>query len=166
VSAPLSFGASGAGTFELSWRGAEALPAGWPLALVDGVTGARGDLRQASSYAFESEATADWTRRFTVEVGRGAVDTEGGPARTLALAASPNPVAAGGVVRVSVPAAGRLRVSVADVPGREAAVLEEGERSAGEHVGSLGVERLAPGVYVVRVTAGEASVVRRVTVAR
>ena len=92
--------------------------------------------------------------------------TEGGAARVLALGVSPNPVASGGVVRVSVPETGRVRVSVVDVLGREVSVLMDGERSAGEHVLGLGAERLAPGVYVVRVTVGRETVARRVTVAR
>ncbi|HEX8299973.1 MAG TPA: T9SS type A sorting domain-containing protein, partial [Rubricoccaceae bacterium] len=147
ASVPLSFRASGAGTFELSWPGAASLPAEWPLALVDAVAGARVDLRQTPSYAFESEATGDWARRFTVEVGRGAVGTGEDAERVLALGMSPNPVASGGVVRVSVPKTGRVQVAVYDVLGRQVAVLADEERGAGEHVLALGAERLAPGVY-------------------
>ena len=84
----------------------------------------------------------------------------------IPLGVSPNPVSSGGVVRVSLPEAGTVRVVVYDVLGREVAVLADGEQAAGEHAVALGAERLAPGVYVVRVTAGEATVVRRVTVAR
>ena len=124
------------------------------------------DLRQAPSYAFTSDGAVGRQRRFTVEVGGRSVGTEGSAARVLALGVSPNPVAAGGAVRVSVPETGRVRVAVIEVLGREVGVLADGERSAGEHVLGLGAERLAPGMYVVRLTAGEASVVRRVTVAR
>ena len=84
----------------------------------------------------------------------------------LALGVSPNPVAAGGEVRVSVPEAGRVRVSVVAVLGREVSVLTDGERAAGEHAVALDAGRLAPGVYVVRVTVGRETAVRRVTVAR
>ena len=84
----------------------------------------------------------------------------------LALGVSPNPVASGGVVRVSVPETGRVRVSVVDVLGREVSVLADGERTAGTHDVALDAGRLAPGVYVVRVTVGRETVARRVTVAR
>lgn len=79
---------------------------------------------------------------------------------------TPNPLESGGTVRVTLTEAGPVRVAVYDVLGRQVAVLADGAWSAGEHTVSLGVERLVPGVYVVRVTAGAVSVVRRVTVAR
>ena len=84
----------------------------------------------------------------------------------LSLGVSPNPVSTGGVVRVSLPEAGVVRVVVYDVLGRQVAVLADGERAAGEHAVALDAGRLAPGVYVVRVTVGRETVARRVTVAR
>ena len=82
------------------------------------------------------------------------------------LSVSPNPVAAGGKVRLTLAEAGLVRVTVVDVLGRQVAVLAEGVRGAGEHTVGLGAERLVPGVYVVRVTAGASSAVRRLTVSR
>ena len=82
------------------------------------------------------------------------------------LSVGPNPVSEGGTVRVTLAEAGRVRVAVVDVLGREVAVLADGERSAGEHAVALGAERLPAGVYVVRLTVGRETAVRRVTVVR
>ena len=176
-------GAPAGGPMALSWDGA-ALPSGWTARLVDAATGASADLTAAGTYAFEVVVPEGQTApavdagppaplvqrvttgRFSVVVEAAAVGTEDGAAAVLALGVSPNPVSTGGTVRVSLPEAGVVRVVVYDVLGRQVAVLADGERSAGTHDVALDAGRLAPGVYVVRLTAGEASVVRRVTVAR
>ena len=177
-------GAPAGGAMTLSWDGA-ALPEAWTARLVDSETGASADLTAAGTYAFEAavrSGSADvpaveagppspvvqrrTTGRFSIVVEAQAVGTEGGALAALSLGVSPNPVSSGGVVRVTLPEAGVVRVVVYDVLGRQVAVLADEERAVGEHAVSLGAERFAPGVYVVRVTAGEASVVRRVTVAR
>jgi len=92
--------------------------------------------------------------------------TTGAETAALGLAVRPNPVATGGTVRVVVPVAGRVRVALYDVLGRQVAVLLDGERGAGEHILALGADRLAPGVYVVRVEAGGTAASRRLTVVR
>ncbi len=94
------------------------------------------------------------------------VEPETAPGAGLTLAVAPNPVAGGGTVRLTLPAAGRVRVAVYDALGREVAVLMDGERVAGELALALDASRLAPGVYAVRADAGGASAARRVTVAR
>lgn len=95
-----------------------------------------------------------------------ASESDAGDSVHLSLAVSPNPVASGGTVRVTTAAAGSVRVALYDVLGRQVAVLAEGELGAGAHDVAIGAERLVPGVYLVRVTAGRASAVRRITVAR
>ena len=62
-----------------------------------------------------------------------------------------------------LPAAARVRLSVYDVLGREVAVLVDGEQAAGTHAAELRGGSLAAGLYVVRLTAGDATLVRRVT---
>ena len=172
------------GPMALSWDAA-ALPSGWTARLLDTETGASADLTAAGTYAFEAAALSGsanvpavdlgppaptvqrgGSARFAVVVEAQAVGTEDGAEAVLALGVSPNPVSTGGVVRVSLPEAGAVRVVVYDVLGRQVAVLADGERSAGTHDVVLDAGHLAPGVYVVRLTAGEATVVRRVTVAR
>ena len=172
-------GAQGVRSLEVAWDAAR-LPEGWSARLVDTATNESRSLAEAGTYAFETAAgvareaeavpvamlARGGTPRFRVVLSPNAVAVEEGAAAGLALSVSPNPVAVGGVVRVSLPEASVVRVVVYDVLGRQVAVLADEERGVGEHALALGAERLAPGVYVVRVTAGEASVVRRVTVAR
>ena len=101
------------------------------------------------------------------DVPRPVASVGGVPERSgFALAVSPNPVTSGGKVRVTLAESEPVRVAVYDVLGRQVAVLAEGAWPAGEHTVGLGAERLVPGVYVVRATAGAASAVQRVTVAR
>ncbi|HEX8386194.1 MAG TPA: T9SS type A sorting domain-containing protein [Rubricoccaceae bacterium] len=97
----------------------------------------------------------------------GPAASEPGAPAGLTLALVPSPVgASGGHVRYETPGAGRVRVTVSDVLGREVAVLVDDEQGAGPHSVALDAGRLAPGVYVVRLEAGAATVIRRVTVAR
>lgn len=95
-----------------------------------------------------------------------ASESDAGDLTGLALSVSPNPVSSGGTVRVAVAEAGPVRVVLYDVLGRQVALLAKAEFSAGPHDVALGAERLMPGVYLVRVTAGRASAVQRLTVAR
>lgn len=78
----------------------------------------------------------------------------------------PNPARGAAVVPYAVPEAGRVRVSVVDLLGREVAVLVDTEEAAGAHQARLAAGRLAAGVYVVRVQAGQAQRVARLTVVR
>ncbi len=64
-------------------------------------------------------------------------------------AAYPNPFRSSTTVPFEVGQAGRVRLSVIDVLGREVAVLEDGEMVAGTHRATLNGARLASGVYLV-----------------
>ncbi len=64
-------------------------------------------------------------------------------------AAYPNPFRSQATVPFEVGTPGRVRLSVVDVLGREVAVLNEGEMSAGSHRAVLDGSRLASGVYFV-----------------
>ncbi len=169
---PLSFATTGAGAFALSWTLAgrdstSALPQGWTATLTDTATGETVNLATATRYAFTADAAESWSDRFMLAVApREATAGDETGAGSLALYVSPNPVSTRGTVRVSLPEAGSVRVVLYDVLGRQVAVLSDGERPAGTHDVALDASRLAPGVYVVRLTTGESTVVRRVTVAR
>ncbi len=77
------------------------------------------------------------------------------PATTALYAPAPNPTAGPPV-----------RLAVYDVLGREVARLVDGEQAAGPHVDALDVERLAAGVYVVRLEAGGQVQTQRLTLVR
>jgi hypothetical protein len=76
------------------------------------------------------------------------------PGAFALLPAYPNPLRGRAVVPYVVPQAGRVRLAVYDVLGREVAVLAEGPHAAGRHEAVLEGAGLASGVYVV-VLAGE-----------
>ena len=82
------------------------------------------------------------------------------------LPAVPNPTSGVAELGFSLDAAQDVRLAVYDVLGREVAVVAEGMRSAGTHRPSFDAQALPAGVYVVRLTAGSETVLRRFTVVR
>jgi hypothetical protein len=173
--------AGSAADLVLSWPLVEAIPESWALTVTDLATGRTVDLRTASEYAFAvapskahdplavpSARLAEGLARFVVTVGpRGATATEGGSAEVFALdVPTPNP--ARGTVRFAyaLAEAGVAHVSIVDLLGREVAVVESGEQASGRHTASVDVSGLAPGVYVVRLTAGGDALARRMVVVR
>lgn len=116
--------------------------------------------------AWEGNGPGDVLGVFAQRYSSGPVASEPSASAALALVVAPNPVASGAVVRYETPEAGPVRLAVSDVLGREVAVLWDGAQGAGAHEARLDAGRLAPGVYLVRLSAGASSTVRRVTVAR
>ena len=179
---PLAVDAVGyTGDVTLSWDASD-LPADLAVSLRDLTTGATVDLREAAGYTFRVEAArpagsllapgsalaALAADRFVLSVGQSApVSAAQEVPVELALAAPvPNPFSGTARVAYALPATARVRIAVYDVLGREVAVLVDGERPAGRHEVQLHGDGLAAGVYVVRMTAGDRAVVRRVTRSR
>jgi hypothetical protein len=81
-------------------------------------------------------------------------------------APSPNPVAGRAVFRYELPEGGAVRLVLYDAIGRTVAALVDGERPAGVHEAVLHAGRLAPGVYVARLSGDGGEEVRLVTVVR
>ena len=188
---PMAAASVGAGSeLVLTWPRVEGLPEGWALTLRDLETGQTVDLGSESSYAFSvspSSARAGATvdglteavalgspqasalpTRFELVVGpRGVTAVEAGAEGSFALdAPRPNPSRGVSVVGYSLSEAGPVRLSVFDLLGREVSVVASGEQAAGRHVAEVDGSRLAPGVYVVRLATGPATLVRRVVVVR
>jgi hypothetical protein len=65
-----------------------------------------------------------------------------------------------------LPAAGRVRLVVYDVIGREVQTLIDGQRPAGNHEVALDGRTLAAGTYVVRLITGGEVRTQKLTVAR
>ena len=96
----------------------------------------------------------------------GATDAEDGtPAVTALGGITPNPTTGRATVAWTLAAAGTARVAVVDLLGREVAVLAEGSFPAGPQRSAVPAG-LAPGVYVVRLTAGAVAEAARFTVVR
>ena len=111
--------------------------------------------------------------RFTapnVAPGPASSSSEAAPEALTVAPPRPNPSggAAGrqATVRVGVPEAGPVEVSVYDVRGRRVAVATSGDRPAGWHDVRLDTGALAPGVYVVRASTAADVVTRPLTVVR
>jgi serine protease AprX len=86
---------------------------------------------------------------------------------SLALdGAAPNPTAGRARIAFSLAEAGPARLAVYDLLGREVAVLADGPLEAGAHEVRLDASGLATGAYLYRLTAGDQSLVRQLTVAR
>lgn len=88
-----------------------------------------------------------------------------GPITSFALAPlTPNPSKGRSLVTFSLPERARVRLTLADVSGRELAVLADGLREAGSHVASLEATDLPAGMYFVRMEVRGASLVRRLAI--
>ena len=95
------------------------------------------------------------------------VASEAGAAAAFALSAPrPNPARAGAQIPFSLAESSAVRLSVTDLLGREVARLVDGARGAGAHTEALDASRLAPGVYVVRLVAGNEAQTQRLVVVR
>lgn len=95
------------------------------------------------------------------------IDTEDAPDATLAVAPiQPNPSVTEATVRYVLAAAADVSVSLFDALGRRVRHLEIGARAPGGDELVLDTSGLAPGVYTVRLAAGEAQATRRLTVVR
>jgi hypothetical protein len=90
----------------------------------------------------------------------------------LALAPpAPNPARAAAAIDFALPHAGRAALEVFDVSGRLARTLVKGETSAGPHAASFNLtddrgRTLASGLYLVRLTFDDRTLVRRLAVVR
>ena len=82
----------------------------------------------------------------------------------LALAVGPNPTTGAASVEFALDAPGEATVAVYDALGRQVATLASGTQAAGAQQAQI--DGLAPGVYVVRLTAGDRVVTRMLTVVR
>lgn len=78
----------------------------------------------------------------------------------------PNPAAGSVTVAFDLPEGGPVLVDLVDALGRRVAVVADGERGAGTHTVAVGMSRLAPGVYTVRLRSGAGHSARRLTVLR
>ncbi|WP_412069544.1 NF038122 family metalloprotease [Rubrivirga sp. IMCC43871] len=106
--------------------------------------------------------------RFPIQIeGRQVAGEDGVDAAFGVAGAVPNPVRTGGAVRFTLDAAADVTVTVFNVLGQRVATLADGEpMTAGTHDLALGAESLAAGTYLVRVTAGDRTRTRTLTVVR
>ena len=95
------------------------------------------------------------------------VDNKGGQATRFELSQNyPNPFNPSTTISYATPAAAHVRLDVYDVLGREIATLVNTTQAAGRHSVSFDAGKLASGVYLYRISAGEYSSVKRMMVLR
>jgi len=82
------------------------------------------------------------------------------------LGSSVNPISSVADIMFSVPRKTAVKIELYDVAGRRLTTLAEGEFDAGVHTVRLNASRFTNGIYFVRMTAGDFSAVRKVTVLR
>ena len=144
------------------------VPEAWRLTLVDGLTGARVDLRTESKYDFEFKPEDPAAARFALEIDPLAV-TSGEPttagATTLG-APRPNPTSGAARVPYTLAEASAVRLAVYNATGRRVALIAEGLVPAGEHEAVWEPGPAATGVYLVRLEAGGTVATRRLVVTR
>ena len=84
----------------------------------------------------------------------------------IALRSAPNPFASATTLRYTLAEAADVRLDVFDATGRLVAELVNRREEAGEHSAVFDAARLPAGVYVARLSAGSATVSRRILVVR
>lgn len=88
------------------------------------------------------------------------------PDRVRLRAVYPNPARQTASIRYEVPSVTTVTLRVYDLLGREVATLVAGDAEGGRHVQQVDVSGLAPGTYLVRLTAEGRSQTRRLVVVR
>ncbi len=84
----------------------------------------------------------------------------------LALTAQPNPAREGAIVGFGVESTQRVVVTVYDMLGRSVAVIADQTFSPGRYTADLNASRMASGLYVIRIEAGDRVETTRLTVVR
>lgn len=79
---------------------------------------------------------------------------------------APNPARRAAVIKVAMPIAAHLSVSIFDALGRRVASLVDGPHPAGPHALTLDATSLPPGTYLVRMVADELVLTQRLAVVR
>lgn len=97
----------------------------------------------------------------------GTLGVEGAPLALSFAAPWPQPARGGASFRFALPARGEATLELFDAAGRRVTVLADGPHEAGEHTlrwdgRDAGGVRVAPGLYLVRLTAGGRTLTRRV----
>ena len=136
-----------------SFRGGDAVVRGSVFAQFDAEVGI-GDLTGTVIRMYTTDPMPPVAREAGVDGG------------ALELATHPNPTTGRATVAFTLAGPSEVRVRLLDVLGREVAVLADGAHAAGRHELALDAARLAAGLYVVRVEAGDATGTRRITVVR
>jgi len=110
--------------------------------------------------SFLSETSLDHYYEYDVTYETGIAEGENPPAM-IDLRLSSNPMSPGDAIAFDMPAPGRARLAVYDLAGRNAAVLFDGDVSAGSHSIVFDGAGLAPGAYFVTLQSANQTATRK-----
>jgi len=176
-------------THKITWELAN-IPESWEIVLNDKITGSEINLREQASYIFSvpgnkisitnsshlvhqnfgpvKRKTTGNSSRFKVQViPETAVsihEPENLPKDYVLEQNYPNPFNPSTVIRYQLPEAGKVRLEVFDVLGRQVATLADSEnKPAGIHSVIFDAAGLSSGIYLYRLTAGNTTKTRTLT---
>jgi hypothetical protein len=102
-----------------------------------------------------------------LEGGASGVGPSPRPHDVMLLRNFPNPFNGGTCIRYTLPSPGRIRLAVVDCAGREVALVDDGDRSSGEHLLFWNPSTLSSGAYFLRLSSGkEPGITHKVIVLR
>ena len=164
---PLQVGVPAAGRYTLAAEALANLPAGLTAYLRDAATGREQALGTGGSYGFDvsaSEATALLTGRFTLAFAPAQALAATPAALGQGVSLYPNPARAFTTLRVpAVAGASSVQVELRDVLGQLVLAQTAALPATGASL-TVPTSGLAPGVYVLRLSAGAATATKRLTV--
>ena len=147
-------------TQRLGWMSPDSL-AGWPWALPDSVVA-----KDLAGLILVGGSEGNPVSLSYAIGGPTAAEADTPPAGFTLHGNYPNPFNPTTTVRYTLPTAGRVRLAVYDVLGREVALLQDDIRNAGTHQVRLEARGWASGMYLYRLTTPDGSATRRMVLAR
>lgn len=172
------------GFVELIWPEFSNIPEYWDIELHDNETGDVIDLRRETGYTFELsfaersfvadntpelkslEISAKSAARFSLTVSSQATSagSEENLPREFSLSQNyPNPFNPTTSIRYSLPETAEVVLDVFNIQGQRVARLVNGRQQAGEYAISFDASRLASGIYIYRLKAGNQTLSRKMT---
>ena len=172
------------GSFTLTWKGLESVPAAWGLTFHDYDTGINSDMRSVSEYTFDVASLAKAKvnplsiltgpaavvqkskttgTRFAITITPPTSGTEGeDKASVFALEQNyPNPFNPSTVINYSVANSGKVSLSVYNLLGQKVAQLVNGTKAAGSYNVTWNATAVASGMYYYRLETGGKTLIRK-----
>lgn len=148
------------------------LPLDWDVLLLDKTSRVSVNFRELGKYTFFSSA-GETVREFRIVVGRNEfvetndLDLAGAPQDFVLSQNYPNPFNPSTQISYEIPVASQVKIVIYDLRGQFIWTLIDEQQSAGRYVVSwdgtnAGNERVASGIYLVRMEAGRFDCIRRV----
>jgi hypothetical protein len=181
---PLEIQSSSTGTHELALRSVN-LPEGWQVQLYDEDTETRINLDEPYSFDYQMakqksgqitpatlsnpvmKTKSSSSNRFSVVVSPSTVtanqDTRELPTKVALQQNYPNPFNPSTTIKYQLPVTGPVSLQVFNALGQEVAILVNERKAAGYHQVNFDASRLASGMYIYRLTAGNKVITKKFT---